>query len=114
MDDPDVTQKYDQLYKAVMRALTKTIWKDQDMKASRAIRVLSMSEMACDRQPYEHVDQFFFAMMDHFLPQYEEYCNHLKVPYGFNPGEMIKPFTMKDFSCMQLSGNPFLNENMLN
>ena len=109
-EDPDATKKFDNLNKAAMRALTKSLWKDQDIRVSKAIRLLSMSEMACDRQPYEHVDQFFFTMMDNFLPHYEKFCNQLKKPYGFNPKEMVKPFTMKDFSCMQMLENPFLNK----
>ena len=63
MDDPDVQEKTDALYKAAMKALVKSILQKHDMKASRAIRILSMAEMACDRQPYQHVDQFFFTMI---------------------------------------------------
>ena len=113
-EDPDVKKKYDNLYKAAMRALTKCLWRDQDLRVSKAIRLLSMSEMACDRQPYEHVDQFFFTMMNSFLPLYEKYCNKLKKPYGFNPKEMVKPFTMNDFNCIQMLENPFLNESKYN
>ena len=108
-EDPDIKKKFDSLSKAAMRALTKSLWKDQDIRVSKAIRILSMSEIACGRQPYEHVDQFFFTMMDSFLPHYEKFCNQLKKPYGFDPKEMVKPFTMKDFSCMQLLENPFFN-----
>ena len=113
-DDPDAVERIDALYKAAMKALTKNIWKDHDLRASKAIRVLSMSEMACDRQPYEHVDQFFFTMMDSFLPHYEKFSNQLKAPFGFDHKDMIKPFTMKDFSCIQLSDNPFRNDFFVN
>ena len=107
MEDPGVKEKTDALFKAAIKALVKTIWKNQDLKASKAIRILSMAEMACDRQPYQHVDQFVFTMIDNFLPHYEKDSNYLKAPDGFRRKEMIKPFSMGDSSMIQLPDYPF-------
>ena len=49
MDDPDVRKKTDALYKAAMKSLVKIIWKNHDTKASKAIRILSMAEMASSK-----------------------------------------------------------------
>lgn len=112
--EPDCEKKADHLFRSTIKALTKLLWEKQDLRVSKAIRLLSMSEMACDRQPYQHVDQFFFTMMDSFLPQYEKFCNKLKAPYGFRSKELIKPFSMGDTSCMQLPDYPFRNKNIIN
>lgn len=106
LDDPKATKKADTLYKAAMRSLVKAIWQKHDMRASAAIRILSMAEMACDRQPYEHVDQFFFTMIHDFLPHYEQYSNKLKAPYGFKRTEMIKPIIMGGSTLMKMTKLP--------
>lgn len=70
--------------------------------------------MACDCQPYEHLDHFFFMMQESFLPHYENYCNKLKAPYGFKPKEMVKPLTCDGATIMKLAGNPFHNDSSVN
>ena len=112
--EPDVEKKYDQMHKAAIKAMTENIWKKHDLRASMAIRVLSMADMACDCQPYEHLNHFFFMMLESFLPHYENYCNKLKAPYGFKAKEMVKPFTCDGATIMKLAGDPFQNDLSVN
>ncbi len=83
----------DARYRQVIRGLVNTIWKDRNYHVSKAIRFLSMGEIIACAEPYDIAEQFWSTMMFSFIPLYEKYSSSLKIPYGFDPKQMIRPFT---------------------
>ncbi|MBO4671469.1 MAG: hypothetical protein J5640_06470 [Bacteroidales bacterium] len=89
--DPDHPERSEGLIKAAIKAWTECIWKDRNNEPSKAVRLLSMAEIAATAEPYNMAEEFWSTMMFSYLPHYEKFCDKVKSPYGFDTKLVIRP-----------------------
>ena len=94
--DLDNPKGYDEINRSAMKAFSECIWKDRNNCPSYAVRLLSMAEIAATAEPYDMAEQFWSTMMFSYIPHYENYCDRIKKPYGFNPKLVTRPVTVGD------------------
>jgi hypothetical protein len=92
----DNLKEYEGINRSVLKAFSECIWKDRNNGPSYAVRLLSMAEIAATAEPYDMAEQFWSTMMFSYIPHYENYCDRLKKPYGFNPQLVTRPITVGD------------------
>lgn len=92
------------LIKSAIKAFAECIWKNRDNEPSKAVRLLSMAEIAATAEPYEMAEEFWATMMFSYLPHYEKFCTKVKSPYGFNPKQVIRPLTFGDPGALMSGG----------
>ena len=97
---------FDKTVKRLIKAMTETGWRDENVHVSKAIRYLTLAEtISCD-QPYDNAEQLWSTLMFSFIPHYESFADKLKKPYGYNPSTVIRPMTIPGpggASCFPLS-----------
>lgn len=91
MGEPGKEKEVEQLLRKSMECLIRTVWKENDQNGSKAIRILSMAEVASCADPYMQAEELWGSLMFSYLPHYEKFCEKLKKPYGFDPSLVNRP-----------------------
>ena len=85
---------YDKINRRAIRGLVNAVWNEKNLDVAKAIRYLSMAEIITCAEPYQGIEELWYSMMFHYLPHYERYSDQLKVPYGYNPSNKVRPLSM--------------------
>ena len=85
---------YDIINRRAIRGLVNAVWNEKNQDVAKAIRYLSMAEIITCAEPYQGIEELWYSMMFHYLPHYERYSDQLKVPYGYNPSNKVRPLSM--------------------
>ncbi len=85
---------FDQNNRRAIRGMVNAVWKEKNLDVAKAIRYLSMAEIITCAEPYQGIEELWYSMMFHYLPHYERYSDQLKVPYGYNPSNKVRPLSM--------------------
>lgn len=66
----------------VIDKLVERLLDKRDLEISRIIKMITMSDICSDVQPYEHIELLWSMMMNDYLPEHEKHFRKMKERRG--------------------------------